>query len=254
MKFTSADGTQDFLSKTKAVIIGAGHVKATISTTVNADTATESDETYSVVIDRATATSGGRCSTSSARDPDVLIARNTSKVTIFDNTAPTPSISIADASVVETSSIKMPAKNVLGLSAPLSTDECVWYHTVSGSASGVTKLTANLGTQDFRHKSSFVKIAAGKTTGAIGTSVNYDTDAEFNEAYDIVVDKLTLTSGSRCVPTAAPDPSVSIGRGLGTVTIVNDDPFTGVNLSNRDLRDQDLAGFDLAGARLAARA
>ncbi len=47
-----------------------------------------------------------------------------------------PSVRIADAGVVERPDLPIVAKSVVALSQPLGWPECVWYHTVSGTAHG----------------------------------------------------------------------------------------------------------------------
>ena len=92
-----------------------------------------------------------------------------------------------------------PAPVSIGLSPAATTAECVFFHTVNGTATGATTIGAHDGTQDYVSKSGSVKLAAGTTTGAISSSVNYDDVPEANETYTVVVTKVALPGAAERV-------------------------------------------------------
>ena len=136
-----------------------------------------------------------------------------------------PVVSLGNVSVVESQTATLPANIGIGVTASLAHAECVWFHTVNGTAKGVTTITKHDGTQDFVSKpNTALKLAKGATTASIPTSVNYDSVPEANETYTVVVTEVTLpTSAGACASSAASDPKVAIATGSATITIVNDD-------------------------------
>lgn len=275
------DGTRDFQQKSGSVQIAAGGTAATITTTVNFDTAPEATETYSVVIDKTTVPVLGQCVASAAQDPTVWLARTTSRVTVIDAPAAT-TVNVADSSAIEGDGLKATVKVNVGLSVPLATPECVWFQTMNGptrhwttrtatdpevmhsvQATGASALTTTDGTRDYQTKTGSVLIAAGKTAGAISTVVAADSVFEYNEQYTVRVTKTTVPVAGRCVATAGQDPLVAIGRSDAVVTIVNDDEFDWTTTPAPScatvtcyvvLDGFDLAGFDFSGAPFAADA
>jgi uncharacterized protein YjbI with pentapeptide repeats len=250
-KFTVHNGTQDYLSTTAGrVTVPVSKVTAVISVLVNFGPVAQADKVFSIVIDKATAMTSGKCLPTTATDPTVEIARYTAEVTIIDGTSASPTILIGDTDTAESPTVLRPASSPVGLSAPLAYAECVWWHTVDGSAIGAKKFTVHDGTQDYRSTAGHLLIAAGRTTATITTTVNYDVAVEPNETYTVVIDKTSMTTAGKCPATTSQDPNVTIGRSAGSVLIRTDTSFAGQNLTSADLSNENLSGIDFTGATL----
>lgn len=111
----------------------------------------------------------------------------------------TPTISIADRSIVEGNSGRKSLRFTVSLSAASSQDVTVLFTTSNGSA---------VAPSDYRTKSVTVKILAGKTSKPVAVVVNGDVAVEPNETFTV-----TLTN-----PVGG-----TIGDGTATGTITNDD-------------------------------
>lgn len=104
---------------------------------------------------------------------------------------------------------------------------CVWWRTNDVTALGVDRPTLVDGTQDYMRmgvsKQRFALMAANRVVTKVAVRVNYDTIIEEDEAFQIVIDKVTAQVGGKCVATAVADDRVKVSRSIGTVTILNDD-------------------------------
>lgn len=87
-----ASGPSDFLSlgatKPRAKLLAAGATTTKIATKIYGDDTAEDDETFSVSIDRITATTNGVCANRDAMADLSQIARRSAKVTILDDDDP----------------------------------------------------------------------------------------------------------------------------------------------------------------------
>jgi hypothetical protein len=229
-KATIHDGSHDYLVKTPAkpgvAKFPAGKVVANATTTVLYDTDPESSETYDVVIDKITDTTGTTCN--AAQDPGVAIGDSTGTVSIIDDDPGTgePTLTIGDRTVVEGNATQNASASLgLRLSQPLATAHCVYFHTVELSATGAANAKVHDGSHDYVVKTlakpGVAKFAAGKVVANATTVVLYDTDPEGDEFYDVRIDKITDTTGTSCQ--TASDPAVYIADVTGRVTITNDD-------------------------------
>jgi uncharacterized protein YjbI with pentapeptide repeats len=250
-ELTTHDGTQDYQSASGVVTVGPGKLTASITTIVNYTTIGALGGSYSVVIDNATAATGNKCERTGSRAPTVTVARGVGTVTIEANIGSTPTVTAGDVSVFAVHNPPtITAQQPIGLSAPLVVAECVWYHTVDGTATGAPKLNTHDGSQDYQSAAGVVEIAAGETGTTIATTVNYDSVAEFNESYFVVIDKTTKATANKCASSDAQDPGVTIGGARGTVRILSTSSFAGADLSGKDLSNLDLSSLDLSNANL----
>jgi hypothetical protein len=122
---------------------------------------------------------------------------------------PDPVLSIGDAAVVEGNTGKRQATLPITLSEPLAEDLFFDITMVDVTATGGAKPT-DPGV-DYKSKSNTLKIAAGKTFRKLNVVVFDDVEPEADETMQVVV-------------SAPSNPSVTIGRSTGTVTIIDDDP------------------------------
>ncbi|MBI2826467.1 MAG: hypothetical protein HYX69_17455 [Planctomycetia bacterium] len=119
-----------------------------------------------------------------------------------------PTISIADAQVVEGNAGASTMQFNLTLSAPSDDPVTVHYATAAGTA------TADV---DYQSQSGTVTFQPRQTTAQIAVTVNGDTLNEANETFFVNLD----------TPTAA-----TIADGQATGTIQNDDPVPGVSIAD----------------------
>ena len=147
--YTTASGTLTF---------DAGTTTQTVTVPVNGDLLNESDEQFSVAL----STPG-----------NATIADGTGMATITDDD-PLPSISIADASVVEGNSGTRNAVFTLSLSAASGRAVTVAYATANGSATAGSDYTPTSGTATF---------AAGATTATVNVPVTGDAAFESDETF-----------------------------------------------------------------------
>jgi subtilisin family serine protease len=113
---------------------------------------------------------------------------------------PAPTLSVADASVVEGRAGKRTMQFTVALSAPATTTVSVSFATGGGTATAGSDYVAKTGT---------VSISAGATTATISITVKGDRTVEPNEAFSVI---LSNPSGGA---------TIADGQGIGT--IVNDD-------------------------------
>jgi len=117
--------------------------------------------------------------------------------------------------------------SMLGVDRPTSAALCVWYSTVGVPATGVDKIAAHDGVQDFTNlgisKPKFVILGATRTSGKISTKVNYDSVIEEDEYFNVVVSKVAAQVSGKRLASSAQDSRVVLVRDTGRVTIFDDD-------------------------------
>lgn len=186
----SATANADYKAKTSGTVkIATGKLVGAVSVKILPDTAVEGDETLTITL---TAASGG-----------VVVARATGTVTILDDD-PTAGlrVGIGDLAVVEGDAgtprtVKVP----VSLSQAHTAQVTVSYTTSPGSA------TADA---DYKAKASgTVKIPAGKVLKTVSVKILPDLLSEVDETFTVT---LTATSAG------------TLGRTIGTVTILGDEP------------------------------
>ncbi|MFO1081352.1 MAG: Calx-beta domain-containing protein [Reyranellaceae bacterium] len=187
--YATADGTakagSDFTAASGTLTFAAGETSKTISVAILGDTAVEADEAFSLVL-----------STPSG----ATLARGTATGTILnDDTAPAPTLTIADASVTEGNSGSKLMTFTVTLSQAASAAVSVAYATADGTAKAGSDYTAASGTLTF---------AAGETSKTVSVAILGDTAVESDEAFSLV---LSAPSGA------------TLARGTATGTIANDD-------------------------------
>ena len=186
--YATADGTaiagSDYSSDSGTLTFNPGETSKTVAVTIIDASLAEDDETFTLNLSNAT---GG-----------IAIADATGTATI-QNDDPDPTVSVANASVLEgdigTTTLSLPVT----LSGPSGREVDVDYATSDGTATAVSDYAATSGTLVF---------AAGETSKQIDVTVNSDIQVEGNE---------TLT-----VTLSAPF-NADLGSSVATGTITNDD-------------------------------
>ncbi|MCA0302386.1 MAG: cellulase family glycosylhydrolase [Proteobacteria bacterium] len=181
-------GSADFVAQSGSVTFAPGEQNKTVSIALSPDTLHEANETFTVALGNPHA---------------ATIADGTGVGTIVDDDAAAPivapTLSIADASIVEGDSGTAQMTFTVGLSQAASGPVTVGYATGGGSATSGTDFLATSGTLTF---------AAGQTSKTIAVAIVGDTAVEANETF-------TVTLGSASGATVA--------DGQATGTIVNND-------------------------------
>lgn len=136
---------------------------------------------------------------------------------------------IGDVSVAEGTSLKNRTISVpVSMSAPLPHSLCIWYSTIDGTATGSTGFTS--ASSDFLARGDptplFKYLPAGRTNTSLSTAVRSDGAAEPDETFTVRISHMSAAVGSTCDATSPPDPTVTLTRSHGNVTILNDDPET----------------------------
>lgn len=190
VSYATADGTatagSDYTASTGTVTFAPGETSKTVQVAVKGDTAVEANETFTVML---SAPSGA------------TIADGSALATITnDDVAPVvPTVSIADASVVEGNAGTTALSFVVSLSAASTAPVSVSYATANGTGMAGSDYTAKSGTVTF---------APGETSKTIQVSVTGDTAVEASETFTVA---LSAPSGA------------TLGHGTATATITNDD-------------------------------
>ena len=184
---TAADFT---LPKDKTLVFRPGQVSKTIAVKVIPDTLIEGDETFDVELDSVVNA--------------VIGAGDGVQTIIDDDPGVAESASVGDATIVEGDSKSRSVHVMVGLSSPATTMVSIPYSTVAGTASGAISSKAS---GDFRMRSGTITFLPGQQLKVIAISLMPDLIAEGDEVF-------TIQLGSS---------SIDIARGVGTVTILNDD-------------------------------
>ncbi len=187
--YSTANGTAtagaDYTAKSGTLTFAPGVTSQTVAVAVTGDATVEPSETFTVTL---------------ANPSGATISRASATGTITnDDTAPAPSVSIADVTVTEGNSGTTNANFVVTLSSASTTPVTVGYSTAAGTATAGTDFTATTGTVTF---------APGVTSQTVAVAVTGDTAVESAETFTV-----TLSSPS----------GATISRASATGTITNDD-------------------------------
>jgi len=189
VRYTSEDitavGDVDYEVLSGIVTFAPGETRQTIHAHINGDRVVEATETYRIRLSAPT---------------NATIADGVGIVTITnDDTVALPSLSIADASIVEGNSGTKQMTLTVTLSAPATGPVTVGYATTNGTATAGTDYTAKSGTLSF---------AAGETSKTFQVAIAGDATSEANESF-----KINLSNPAGAV----------IADGEAIATITNDD-------------------------------
>jgi subtilisin family serine protease len=122
---------------------------------------------------------------------------------LLGNTAPAPTVSVANVSVTEGNSGTKSAQVTFTLSAAATSSTTIAYRTAAGTAAAGT---------DFITAASSLAIPAGATSGVVNVTIVGDMAVESDETFTVQV---TTVNGN------------AVANVAGTVTIVNDDAAGG---------------------------
>ena len=195
--YSTAPGTatspSDYKAKSGTLTFKPGVIAKTIGVTTIGDTLNEPDESFSVKLGAAT---------------NAIVANGTGTVTIVNDDSPTASgleVSVSDASVYEGTGTGKTVKTV-SLPFQVSLDRrptaavTVHYSLVAD--------TASVGS-DFKVKSGTLKFTTLQVSKTVTVSVFADALRENDETFHLVLD--------------SPSAGLTITKGSGTGTILNDD-------------------------------
>ncbi len=194
----SATQGSDYTAASGTLNIPAGDTQASISISVNGDTAVEADETLSLSLSNlsANATAGDMNATGTILD---------------DDSSSLPQLSVSGGSVTEGDSGTVNLVFTASLSAASATDVSFNYDTADGSASSVDDYQAIVnggGT-----------IPVGQTQVILNVTVNGDTDVETDETLSLTLSNLSA--------------NVSAGTLGASGTILDDDAPVSAPTGNR---------------------
>ncbi|TAN71110.1 MAG: hypothetical protein EPN17_02870 [Methylobacter sp.] len=196
---TATAGT-DFTATSGVLTFAANETTQKVSVAVNADSAVEADETFTVQLSKPAG---------ATLDKDV----GTATIRNDDQTQVLPVVSIADIQLPEGNDGSTSAVLTVTLSAKSTETVTVDWSTADDSANAGSDYTAKTGT---------VSIAPGVTSGVIKIPVSGDTDVEADETFTV----------NLSTPQNA---TVSDAGSKATVTISNDDEDQGSFVSNGGL-------------------
>ncbi|MBI1370953.1 MAG: hypothetical protein GC162_20155 [Planctomycetes bacterium] len=160
----TARGRYDFNGRGERITFEAGQTTATYTVTIVDDSIYEGDETFSVVLSRAT---------------NATIADNRGVCTIVDNETPPPAISINDVSVNENDGTA-----TFTLSLDKASDQTVTV--VAGLANGTAR-----GRYDFNGRAERITFEAGQTTATYTVSIIDDAIYEGDETFSVMLSRAT---------------------------------------------------------------
>lgn len=199
VQYATSNGTAtpaaDYTAALGSITFADGETTKNIVVQLNNDTLDEFDETVLLTLSDFNATGPSFGSLSA------------SILTIADDDAP-PSISIADATVVEGNSGAPVRSFTLTLSAASGKPIAVNVSSTGGTATQVT---------DYSAINTLANIAAGATSLSISFLVDGDTVFEDDETFTVSLSNPT---------------NVTIDRGTATITIQNDDPLPGISIND----------------------
>ena len=212
--YATSNGTatagSDYTALSGTLTFAAGETSKVVRVQVSGDTAVEANETVTLTL---------------SSPNGATIADGTAVGTITnDDTPPTPTLAVADATVTEGNSGTRNLAFTVSLSAAATGPVTVAYATSNGTATAGSDYTAASGTLTF---------AAGETSKVVNVQVSGDTAVEANET-------LTLTLSS---PSGA---TIADGTAIGTIT--NDDtaPLPTLSVADATVSEGNSGAKDLA--------
>ncbi len=180
--------TLDYKSATGVLTFNPGQISKTIGTTVIGDTSPESDETFSITL---------------GKPKNAFLGNGNGVVTIVDDDHPTATgatVSVTDNTVYEGGGLKANSVTMtVSLNRRPTASVTIPYKTVTGTA----------GYSDFSYKAGTLTFSPTQVSKTIPIKIIADNNVEPNETF-------TLVLGSPTGP-------VTVAKGTGTVTIMNDD-------------------------------
>ncbi|MEY2516686.1 MAG: hypothetical protein QOJ89_4044, partial [bacterium] len=179
----TATAGSDYTAASGTVTFAAGATSATINVTVLGDATVEPNETFTVTLSNPT---GG-----------LTLGTSSATVTITNDDAAPPAISIADVTVNEGRN-NTTATLTLTLSSAATTSIAVTATTVAGTA---------LAGSDFTQKTATVTFAAGQTSATFTVTILGNRTVEPTEYFDVNL--------------SAPTGGATIADGSGRVTIID---------------------------------
>lgn len=182
---TATAGT-DFVTKAGTLTIAAGSRSGAISIPIKGDTTVESNETFTVTLANPTGATLG-------------LSVGTGTI-LNDDASAGLLVSIGSASAVEGAASSRSLRLTVGLSGAAGVPVSVDWSVVAGTATAGSDYLANPG--------GTLVIPAGTLSGVVAVAVKGDATVEGNEKFSVVISN---ASGA------------TIGRAVGTGTIVNDD-------------------------------
>src|SRR5262249_8860249 len=182
----------DSIAAAASLTFAPGETSKTISVTLQSDTTFEPDEALSVLL---------------SNPSRATILADTATGTIL-NDDPTPTISIDSISAQEGNSGTTPFVFTVTLSNPSSQTITVDFATGGGSATAGT---------DYDSTTTTLTFSPGQTSMPITVLVNGDSTDEFDETFSVV-----LTNPA----------NATIASGIGTGTILNDDPPPSLSINS----------------------
>lgn len=190
VSYATSDGTatapSDYATKTGTLTFPVGSTSQTFAIPIIGDPTAEPDETFTVTLSApSNATLGDDTATVTITNDDGAIAN--------------PSISVADATIVEGNAGTSTVTITVTLDAPSATQVQVNYATGDGTATSPSDYATTTGTLTF---------PAGTTTQTFTVPIVGDVNVEPDETFTV-----TLSAPS----------NATIGDGAATVTITNDD-------------------------------
>ncbi len=213
VQYSTSDGTAsapaDYTAvSNQTITFNAGETSKVISIPIVTDSVDEADETFSVTL-------------SNASGANISPTAGSATATIFDDDA-TPSLSIADSSVIEGNDGTRTMPFTVTLSAVSGRDVIVSVETSDGTAtspSDYVGFSACCARPTDALTPGVLIIPAGQTTGVINVTINGDLLGEGNETFTA-----TITNASDAI----------IGDGTATGTIIDDE--LSISITDSSLR------------------
>ncbi|HKV35299.1 MAG TPA: Calx-beta domain-containing protein, partial [Pyrinomonadaceae bacterium] len=203
VNFATSPGTatagSDYVSASGTVTFMPGQTSRPINVTINGDTASEPNETFTVNL-------------TSPTNATISDSQGTGTITNDDTL---PAISLNDVSVTEGNSGTVTATFTVSLSAASGQTVTVNYTTSGGSATAGTDYILSSGTLTF---------TPGQLTQPINVTVNGDTMLEANETFNIVL-------------SGATNATITDSQGVGTIT--NDDSQPTISINDLSINEGD---------------
>ena len=209
VNFSTMDGTAmaglDYVAKSGQLTFAPGATTQTVTVFVIGDQIDESDETFTVMLTSATNATLG------------ATARGVGTITDDDGM---PAISISRATVTEPDSGMVDAIFTVSLSNPSAFTIMVDFSTANGTAMALSDYTAVM--------DQTLTFMPGETMKSIMVTINGDNDIETNETFTV-----NLTNASA---------TATIGTGMATGTIVDNDGSLSVSINDTTVAEGDSGG------------
>lgn len=204
--YSTADGTatsgSDYVAASGNLTFAAGETSKTLQVTVNADTAAEGNEAFTVRLANA---AGATIADGSA----------TGTLTNDDAAATLPALSVGDVSLREGDSGTAELMFIVTLDRAATGPVTVSYATANGTATAGADYAALTGTLTF---------AAGETSKMVHVAVNGDIAVEANETFSLTLSGATgatIADATAVGQITDDDTQQDPGNGAGKVWLIN---------------------------------